>query len=346
MGRLAQACAVALTLATLTKAALAQDFPSRPVTFVVPLGAGGVMDVIARVIGPKLTERLGRTVVIENRTGGGTVIGAQAVARAAPDGHTLLFAPSGTLTTNVTLYKSLPYDPVKDFVPIALYAKIPFVLVVHPSLPAHSIADLVKVAKTQKLSYASTGTGAVPHMAGELLKSMTGIEMTHVPYRGVTQTMTDVIAGHVQMTFASPDSAMGAIKDGRVRAIGVSSLTRVPVLPDVPPIADSGLPGFEAVSWHLVVAPAGTPAPVVNVLHRELKGITAAPEMQRMIADMGLIAVDTPPVDELRRFLATRSRSGASSCGRPGSRARSSAANGPSCPRLSRASTSLLVHSK
>ena len=246
--------------------------------------------------------------MIENRTGGGTVIGTQAVARATPDGHTLLFAPSGTLTTNVALYKSLPYDPVKDFVPVALYNKIPFVLVVHPSLPVQSIGDLVKLAKTQKLSYASTGTGAVPHMAGELLKSMTGIEMTHVPYRGVTQTLTDVIAGHVQMTFASPESAMSAIKDGRVRALGVSSLTRVPVLPDVAPLAESGLPGFEAVSWHLVVVPAGTPAPVVNVLHREFKAITAAPEIQRMIADMGLIAVDTPSLDELRRFLDRRDR--------------------------------------
>jgi tripartite-type tricarboxylate transporter receptor subunit TctC len=176
--------------------------------------------------------------------------------------------------------------------------------VVHPSLPVQSVTDLIKLAKSRTLSYASTGTGAVPHMAGELLKSMTGVEMTHVPYRGVTQTLTDVIAGHVQLTFASPDSAMPAIKDGRLRALGVTSLTRVPILPDVAPIADSGLPGFEAVSWHLVVAPAGTPAPVVNVLHRELKSITGAPEMQRMFADMGLIAVDTPSVDELRRVLA------------------------------------------
>jgi len=299
-----KALMVALALVAFTQGATAQDFPSRPITFVIPLGAGGVLDVMARVIGAKLSERLGgRAVVIENRTGGGTVIGAQAVARAAPDGHTLLFAPSGTLTTNVALYKSLPYDPVKDFVPVALYNKIPFVLVVHPSLPVQSVADLIKLAKSRTLSYASTGTGAVPHMAGELLKSMTGVEMTHVPYRGVTQTLTDVIAGHVQMTFASPESAMSAIKDGRVRALGVSSLTRVPVLPDVAPIADSGLPGFEAVSWHLVVAPAGTPAPVVNMLHREFKAITAAPEMQRMIGDMGLIAVDTPSLDELRRFL-------------------------------------------
>ena len=305
MGWLTQASAVALAVMTLGRPSAAQDFPSRPITFVIPLGAGGVMDVIARVVGPKLSDRLGRPVVIENRTGGGTVIGAQAVARATPDGHTLLFAPSGTLTTNVTLYKSLPYDPVKDFVPIALYAKIPFVLVVNPSLPVQSVADLVKLAKTKQLSYASTGTGAVPHMAGELLKSMTGLEMTHVPYRGVTQTLTDVIAGHVSMTFASPDSAMPAIKDGRVRTLGVSSLSRIPVLPDVAPIADSGLPGFEAVSWHLIVAPAGTPAPVVSLLHRELKSITAAPEMQRMIGDMGLIAVDTPSVDELKRFLAT-----------------------------------------
>jgi tripartite-type tricarboxylate transporter receptor subunit TctC len=299
-----QFAAIALVVAAFGQTAAAQDFPSRPITFVIPLGAGGVMDVMARVIGTKLTERLGRPVVIENRTGGGTVIGASSVAKAAPDGHTLLFAPSGTMTTNVTLYKSLPYDPVKDFVPIALYVKIPFVLVVNPTLPVHTVGDLIKLAKTRQLSYASTGTGAVPHMAGEMLKSMTGADLTHVPYRGVMQTLTDVIGGHVQMTFASPDSAMPAIKDGRVRAIGASSLTRIPVLPDVPTIAESGLPGFEAVSWHLVVAPAGTPASVVNVLHREFKSITAAPDMQRMIGDMGLIPIETPPIDQLQRVLA------------------------------------------
>jgi len=304
--QLAIAFAIGLAIASLATVPLrAQDFPTRPITLIVPLGAGGVMDVISRVLGQKLSERLGKPVVIENRTGGGTVTAAVQVAKAAPDGHTLLNAPSGTLATNVALYKALPYDPPKDFVPIALYAKIPFVLVVNPALPVRSLADLARLAKERPLSYGSTGTGTVQHLAGELLKRRLGIEMTHVPYRGVMQSLTDVAAGHVQVAFASPDSAMALIRDGKVRPLGVSTLARVNVLPDVPPLAEAGVAGFEAVSWHLIVAPAATPPAIVERLHGEIKRIMAAPELTRQIADMGLIPIDTPPVDELRRFIST-----------------------------------------
>jgi len=296
--------ALALVAVSLPRA-LAQDYPSRPITLVVPLGPGGAMDVISRVLGQRLTERLGKPVVIENRTGGATVTAAVAVAKAAPDGHTLLNAPSGTLSTNVALHKALPYDPPKDFVPIALYAKIPFVLSVNPSLPVHSVADLARLAKDRPVSYGSTGTGSVQHLAGELLKRRLGVEMTHVPYRGVMQSLTDLAAGHVQVAFASPDSGMALIKEGTVRPLGVSTLTRVNVLPDIPPLTEAGIPGFEAVGWHLIVAPAATPPEIVGKLHSEIKRIMAAPEIVRQIADMGLLPIDTPPVEELRQFVRT-----------------------------------------
>jgi len=294
--------AIVVALA-LTGPARAQEFPTRPITLVVPLGAGGVMDVISRVLAVRLTERLGKPIVIENRTGGGTVSGAVQVAKAAPDGHTLLNAPSGTLTTNVALYKSLPYDPLADFVPIALTCKVPFVLVVNPALPVRTIPDLVALAKERPLSYGSTGTGTVAHLAAELLKSRTGIEMTHVPYRGVVQSLTDVAAGHVQLAFGSPDSGIGMMREGKVRPIGATSLTRINVLPEVPPLAEAGLPGFEAVSWHLIVAPIATPADIVDKLHIEIKRAMAAPEITRQISDMGLIPIDTPPVAALREFM-------------------------------------------
>jgi tripartite-type tricarboxylate transporter receptor subunit TctC len=294
---------IALLVATI--GARAQDFPARPITLIIPLGAGGAMDILARgQLGPKLSERLGKPVIIENRTGGGTVIAATAVAKSPPDGYTLFFTPAGTLTTNVTLYKQLPYDPAKDFVPVALTSKVAFVLVVNPSLPVNSVADLVKYAKERpgQLSYGSTGIGATPHLAGEILKRMADIQMTHVPYRGSPPALNDVVAGHVQLTFTDPAIGPPLIKEGKVRALGVTSLTRIGVLPEVPPIADT-FPGFEAVSWHMVAAPAGTPKEVVSRLNAELKSIVALPEVQQQIVKMGLIAMDTPSPEELKRFL-------------------------------------------
>ena len=298
---------IGLALVQWPAAAPAQDYPNRPITLVLPLGAGGAMDIVARgSLGPKLAERLGRPVVIENRLGGGTVIAATSVAHAAPDGYTLLFAPSGTLTTNATLYKSLPYDPGKDFIPVALTSKIGFVLVVNAGLPVRSFAELIKYAKENpgKLTYGSTGTGATPHLAIEMIKTATGIEMTHVPYKGSIAALTDVVAGHIQLTFTDPAISPQLIAEGKVRALGVSSLTRVGVLPDVPTLAENALPGFEAVSWHMMVAPANTPKDVVTRLNTEFKAIMALPEVKKQIVDIGLIPMEPPSVEEMQTFLA------------------------------------------
>jgi tripartite-type tricarboxylate transporter receptor subunit TctC len=285
--------------------AAAEDYPTRPITVLVPLGAGGAMDILARSMAPRLGDILGKPLVIENRTGGGTVIAAAATAKAAPDGYTLLYSPAGTLTTNVTLFKSLPYDPAKDFVPVAFTSQIAFVLVVNPALPVHSVAELIAYAKAQpgKLTFGSTGTGATPHLAGEVFKSMAGIDMIHIPYKGSVPALTDVVAGHVDLTFTDPAISPQLIKDGKVRALGVTSKMRVGVVPDVPPIADT-LPGYEAVSWHMLVAPAGTPPEIVEKLHAAFKAVAQAPEIQHQMIDMGLIPVpDMPSTAELRVFL-------------------------------------------
>jgi len=299
-------CAV-IVLGLLTGPALgvAQDYPNRPITMILPLGAGGAMDILARSMAPKLGELLGKPLVIENRTGGATVIAAAATAKAAPDGYTLLYSPAGTLTTNVTLFKSLPYDPAKDFVPVAFTSQIAFVLVVNPALPVHSVAELIAYAKARpgKLTFGSTGTGATPHLAAEVFKSMSGIEMTHIPYKGSIAALTDVVAGHIDLTFTDPSISPQLIRDGKVRALGVTSKDRVGVVPDVPPIADT-LPGYEAISWHMLVAPTGTPADVVEKLHGAFKTVVATPEIQRQMIDMGLIPVtDMPSTAALRVFL-------------------------------------------
>jgi len=299
---------VVVALATLAwlPVALAQEYPARPITLVLPLGAGGAMDIIARAqFEPQLRERLGKPIIVENRTGGGTVIAATSVAKSPPDGYTLFFVPAGTLTTNATLYKKLPYDPAKDFAPIALTSKIGFVLSVHPSLPVHSVADLIAYAKERpgKLAFGSTGIGATPHLAVEMLKRAGGFEMTHVPYRGMPQAVSDLVAGHVQMVFADPAGAPALIREGKLRPLAVSSLTRIAAVPDVPTLDELGFRGFEAVSWHMIVAPTGTPKTIVERLHGEFKAIVARPEFEQQVVKMGLISLDSPPPDELQRFL-------------------------------------------
>ncbi len=297
------AALAALLLAT--PAARAQDYPAGPVRLVVPLGAGGAMDTLARALAGKLQDRLGKPFVVENITGGGTLIAAQTVAKAAPDGQTLLIAPSGLLTTNLALFKQLPYDPRADFAPVSHYVEIAFVLVVNAALPVHSIADLVKLAKEKpgQITYASTGLGQVPHLAGELLARQTGTELAHVPYRGAPQALLDVVAGHVSMTFADPSVAGQLIAEGKIRALGVSSKIRVPALPDVPPLAEAGLPGFEAVSWHMLLAPAATPKPVVAKLHDEIALALVAPGMGEQLTRMGLTPVKSESVEDLPAFL-------------------------------------------
>ena len=305
LARALAALAIGISL-TATLVARADDYPSRPITLILPLGAGGAMDILARAqFEPKLKERLGKPIVIENRTGGGTVIAATTTAKAPPDGYTLFMAPAGTLTTNATLYKKLPYDPGKDFTPIALTSSVAFVLVVHPSLPVHSVKELVQYVKERpgQLAFGSTGIGATPHLAFEMIMRDAGLKMTHVPYRGMPQAVNDVVGNHVQMAFADPAGAPPLIKDGKLRPLAVSSLQRISALPDVPTMDEAGLKGFEAVSWHMIVGPAGMPKEIVNRLNGEFKRISTSPDFKVQVERMGLIAIDLPPPDELKKYL-------------------------------------------
>jgi tripartite-type tricarboxylate transporter receptor subunit TctC len=287
--------------------AKAESYPARPVTLVVPFAPGGGTELLARMLGQRLEQRLDKPFVIENRPGAGGVTGALAVARAAADGYTILMAPAPVMAINVTLHKKLPYDPATDFVPLALLVASPYVLVVTPALPVQSVAELIALAKQQpgRLAYASAGPGTPHHLFPELLKSMTGIAMTHVPYRGSVPALTDVAAGHVQLMFSDVPPARGLIAEGKVRALAVSTKERVAVLPGVPTIAESAVPGFDAASWQMVVAPAGTPRHTVERLHGEIRSIMAQPDVKEQIAKQGLLPVDTPSVANLQVFVKT-----------------------------------------
>jgi tripartite-type tricarboxylate transporter receptor subunit TctC len=284
--------------------AAAQDYPARTTTIICPYAPGGATDILARMLARGLEERLGKSFVVENRPGAGTVLAAHIVANAQPDGYTLLMGTSTPLAINATLHRKLPYDPAKDFVPLALIANVPFVLVVTPSLPVKSVADLVKYAKDNpgKLSFGTSGPGSPHHLYMELFKTMTSTEMVHVPYKGSVPALTDVIAGRIPVMFVDLAPALQFIKNGNVRAIGVSSITRVPQLPEVPPVADS-VPGFEAVAWQMLVAPNGTPKPIVDKLHATLKNIEAQPQFNEQVAKLGMVPVDTPSVAELQAYV-------------------------------------------
>jgi tripartite-type tricarboxylate transporter receptor subunit TctC len=298
------ACVLALLAIHATSPAAAQDWPARQVTLVLPFAPGGAIDIFARAFAQKLSDKLGKPFVVENRPGAGTVVAANSVARAPADGHTVLVSPS-PLAINATLYKKLPYDTASDFIPVAYVADIPLVLVVHPSLPVKSVADLIKYAKDNpgKLSYASSGTGTTLHLSGEMLKSMTGIAMTHVPYKGGPPALNDVVAGHVQLMFADPSSAIQQIKAGRVRPLGITSKVRLPSVPDIPPIAEAGVSGFEAVSWTVFMAPAKTPDAVANRLHTELTALAATPDMREQAIKLGMVPVTSPSLAQLKGFL-------------------------------------------
>jgi len=285
--------------------AKAQDFPSKSITLMVPLAPGGGMDFIARTIDAKLSERIGRPVLIENRPGGGTIVATVALAKAPPDGYTLLLIPGPTLTTNATIYKSLPYDPRKDFAPVALTSQVAFTLVVNPALPIHSVADLIKYAKDKpgELIVGTSGIATMTHLAGELLMSKTGIKLRHAHYRGSPPAMNDVVAGHVHMMFSDPVTGTALAKDGKVRAIAVSSKDRLSVFPELPTIAEAGVPGYEATNWHMVIAPAATPAAIVERLSAEIRAVSAIPEIKQQIAKIGLEPLNSAPPAELRDIL-------------------------------------------
>ena len=285
----------------------AQDYPTRPVTIVVPTGPGGGMEMVARLVAPRLEQRLGKPFVIENRPGAGTNIGATAVARSAPDGHTLLMATSSTMAINASIYKSLPFDPQKDLMPVALYARVPFVLVVNPSSPAQTAADLVKLAKEKPgtLSFGTSGTGTASHLFAELFKMQTGVEVTHVPYKSMVQPLNDVLGGHLNYMFSDLSPALPLVRDGKLRALGVTSATRVPTAKEIPTLAESGVLGYEAVAWLMIVTRAGLPQGILDKLYSEVKAILAEPDIREQIARFGMIPRDSPPPDELHRYVAS-----------------------------------------
>jgi tripartite-type tricarboxylate transporter receptor subunit TctC len=283
----------------------AEQYPTRPITIVAPWPAGGIVDVSARLIAQKLAERLGKPVIVENRPGGGSTIGATAVARAEPDGHTLLFSGSTAFAVNPALFKKLPYDPVKDFTPVAVVVEIPMVLVVHPELPVQSLADLITLARQRpgQLSYASAGPGSPQHLYAELLKRMTGIEMLHVPYRGGPQALADVTAGRIPVVFGDPASSLPLIREGKVRALAVSSPRRLTYAPDIPTVGEAGVPGFEAAAWVMLAAPANTRDEIVNKLHAEVKAIVATPELQEQLTRLGVTPIESARPEQLRGFV-------------------------------------------
>ncbi|HEY4404754.1 MAG TPA: tripartite tricarboxylate transporter substrate binding protein [Xanthobacteraceae bacterium] len=284
--------------------ALAQDYPSRPVTIVVPFAAGGGTDILGRMVAQQLEQRLGRPFLIENRPGAGSTTAAAFVARAQPDGYTLLMAPSNTLAVALTIYKNIAYDPVGDFVPLGLIAQTPFMLIVNPALPVHSVAGLIRLAKEKpgELSFGSAGPGTPHHLYAELFKSMTGIEMGHVPYRGSLPLLNDVVAGHIPLAFIDFGPSIGMLQAGKVRPIGISTKMRLAQFPDIPPIADA-VPGFDAASWQMLVAPARTPRPIVDKLHRELMAVVALPEFRNQIIAGGMLPMDNPSVEGLQDFV-------------------------------------------
>lgn len=283
--------------------AWAQDYPVRPIRIIVPFSAGGPTDGQARVLAFKLSEALKQTVYVENRAGGASNIGTDYVAKAAPDGYTLLFT-SVTLALNPSLFDKLPFNPVKDFAPITLFSFAPSVLAVHPGLPVRDVKELISLLKINpgKYSFASGGNGSTQQLAGERMKLMAGVQANHIPYKGEAPAMTDLIGGHVSMIFANITTAAPYIHTGRIKPLAVTSAKRSPVLPDVPTMAESGLPGFDVVAWFGVLAPAGTPREIVQKLNTAMVKIIKSPEMSAKItAEGGTPAANSP--EEFATFL-------------------------------------------
>jgi tripartite-type tricarboxylate transporter receptor subunit TctC len=280
-----------------------QDYPSRQVNFIVPFAPGGGTDILGRMFGQKLSDRFGKSFVVENRPGAGTVTAAVQVAKSAPDGYTIMMATSGTMAMNPTLYKKLPYEPGKDLVLVALICNVPFVLVVNADLPVHSVADLVKVAKERPLSYGSGGPGAFHHLMGELFKSTLGIPMTHVPYKGTLPALNDVVAGHIQLMFADLSPAHALIQAGKVRALGITTAQRVASAPELPPLAEVGVPGFDWAAWQAVAAPGGTPKDIVEKLNGAMNAAITEPDVNKQLVGLQFIPVGKRSPEELDRFV-------------------------------------------
>lgn len=293
---------VACVIALACTFAHAQQYPARPIRLVVPYPAGGPTDFVGRAVAAKLTEHLGQQMVVDNRPGAGTIVGTEIVVRAAPDGYNLLFGTGGGTFLTPLIVPKVPYDPHKDLAPVAMLVLSPMVLVAHPGVGAGSVKDLVAAAKAKPgaLNFSSVGTGTAPHLGGELLKSLAGVNVVHVPYKGTAPAMTDLIAGRVQFAFSSIPTVLAHVQAGRLRMLGIGGDKRSPALPDVPTVADT-LPGFRLVTWYAILGPAGTPAAVVNRLNAETAKVLKDADIQKRFGEQGLEPTIMSP-QELKRF--------------------------------------------
>jgi tripartite-type tricarboxylate transporter receptor subunit TctC len=285
-----------LFAALVVSPAFSQSYPSKPVRIIVAFTPGGANDLIGRMVGQKLTENFGQTVIVDNRSGAGGNIGTDIVAKSAPDGYTLLLGSTGPHTINPHLYAKMPYDTLKDFTPVSLVASSSALLVLHPSIPANSVPQLLALAKTKgsRLNYASSGNGSSGHLAGELFKTMTGIQMTHIPYKGNGVAFTDLIAGQVDVMFANKPGSLPFVKMGKLKAIAITSRKRDPSMTDLPTVAES-VPGFEASTWWGVLGPAGLPKDIVEKLNAAIVRIVAAPEVKERLIALGADPISTTP---------------------------------------------------
>lgn len=293
--RLPSSALLAIALAV-SPAVHAQAWPSKPIRMVVPFPPGGGIDTVARIVVPKMSESLGQPIVIENRSGAGGTVGTEAVARAAPDGHMLL-ATFASHAMNATLYRDLSYDTERAFAPISLIATVPNILVVHPSLPAKTVGDLIALARKRpgEINYASVGNGTPAHLSAELFNMMAGVKMTHVPYKGAAASIIGMISGETQLTFTTVLIALPHMKAGKLRPLAVATLARSPMLPDVPTVDESGLKGFESIAWYGLLAPAGTPGPVVDRLNAELVRSVQTPDVRDNLLRQGTEIVASSP---------------------------------------------------
>jgi tripartite-type tricarboxylate transporter receptor subunit TctC len=289
--------AAVLCLGALAQPALAAGFPERPIVMIVPFAPGGSTDLVARLVAAKMSEGLGQQVIVENRGGAGGNLGAAAVAKADPDGYTILMGTVATHALNPALYKKIPYDAEKDFAPISLLVNVPNVLTVNPNFPAKTVQELVKIAKENpgKYSYASSGSGSPLHLSGELFKKIAGVDIVHVPYKGSGPALVDVIAGQVPIQFDNLPSSTEHIKSGRLRALAVTTAERVPTFPDLPTIAESGLAGYDTYSWNALFAPAGTPKEAVDKLNAEAVKAVNDPKVKAKLAEFSAVVVGSTP---------------------------------------------------
>jgi tripartite-type tricarboxylate transporter receptor subunit TctC len=293
---LCAALAVALALLA-ADAAAADAYPSKPIRFVVAFPPGGGTDLVARTIAPRLAERVGQQVVVDNRPGAGGNLGTEIVAKSAPDGYTMLMGSVGPLAINASLFARMPFDPLKDLAPVTLAASTPNILVVHPSLPATTVQDLIALAKARPgaINFASSGQGTPAQLAGELFNSMAGVKMVHVPYKGAAPALADLLGGQVQVMFSTMPPALPHVTAGRLRALAVASLQRSPAAPELPTLNEAALPGFEATTWHGVMVPAGTPGPVIAKLSQDIVAVLRMPDVAERLSSQGAEAIGSTP---------------------------------------------------